>query len=88
MPGYFETMRLPLRRGRAITDADDARAPGVVVINERAASEYWPGQDPIGQRIAFDSERQNPPTWLTVIGVVKNAKQGDWAADPYPEVFG
>ncbi len=49
MPGYFETMRLPLRRGRTITEHDDTRAPGVVIINERAAREYWPGHDPIGQ---------------------------------------
>jgi putative ABC transport system permease protein len=86
MPGYFETMRLPLRRGRAITENDDARAPGVVVINERAARLYWPGQDPIGKRITFDGT-QNPPTWSTIIGVAANAKQSDWAAESSPEVY-
>ena len=85
MPGYFETMRLPVLRGRAITAADDSRAPGVVLINEQASQRYWPGEDPIGKRIAFDNK--NPPTWLTVIGVVKNAKQGDWASKPQPEVY-
>ena len=83
MPGYFETMRLPVQRGRAIGEGDDARAPGVVIINERAASTYWAGENPIGKRITFD----NGTTWLTVIGVVKNAKQSDWAADPFPEVY-
>ncbi|MBV9500635.1 MAG: ABC transporter permease [Acidobacteriaceae bacterium] len=87
MPGYFETMRLPLLRGRTITSNDDARSPGVVIINERAAHEYWPGQDPIGERITFDDDKRNPPTWLTVIGVVKNAKQEDWVSKPYPEVY-
>jgi putative ABC transport system permease protein len=87
MPGYFETMRLPLRRGRAITENDDARAPGVVVINERAARAYWPGQDPIGKRITFDDDKRNPPTWLTIIGVAANARQSDWAAEPSPEVY-
>jgi putative ABC transport system permease protein len=87
MPGYFQTMRLPLLQGRAITDNDDARAPGVVIINERAANEYWPGEDPIGKRVTFDDDKRNPPTWLTVIGVAKNAKQEDWAAKPYPEVY-
>ncbi len=87
MPGYFETMRLPLRRGRAITDNDDARAPGVVVINERAARAYWPGQDPIGKRITFDDDKRNPPTWMTIIGVSANARQSDWAAEPSPEVY-
>jgi putative ABC transport system permease protein len=83
MPGYFQTMRLPVLRGRAIADGDDARAPGVVLINERAAGAYWPGQDPLGQRISYDAGN----TWVTVIGLVKNARQGDWASPPYPEVY-
>ena len=83
MPGYFQTMRLPVLRGRAIAEADDARAPGVVIVNQRAAAAYWPGQDPLGQRISFDSG----DTWRTVIGVVKNAKQDEWTAPPYPEVY-
>ncbi len=82
MPGYFQTMRLPLVRGRDIAATDDASAQGVVIVNERAAASYWPGEDPIGKRITF-----GPPTWLTVIGVAKNAKQSDWAAPPYPEVY-
>jgi putative ABC transport system permease protein len=87
MPGYFETMRLALRRGRLITDAEDARAQGVVVINARAASTYWPGDDPIGKRITFDTGNTNSPTWLTVVGVVADAKQADWTLEPRPEVY-
>lgn len=87
MPGYFETMHLQLRRGRSIAVNDDTRAPGVVIINERAASLYWPGEDPIGKRIAFDSKTKELPTWLTVIGVIANAKQEGWADDPQPEVY-
>ena len=83
MPGYFQTMRLPVLRGRAIAESDDARAPGVVLINERAAAAYWPGQDPLGQRISYD----DGGTWLTVIGLVKNAKQYEWASPPDPEVY-
>ena len=87
MPGYFETMRLPVLRGRPIAESDDARAPGVVLINERAAAQYWPGANPIGERISFDDDKGHAPTWLTVIGIVKNAKQDAWAADPEPEVY-
>jgi putative ABC transport system permease protein len=87
MPGYFETMRLALRRGRNITDNDDARAQGIVVINVRAASTYWPGGDPIGKRITFDTGNTNSPTWLMVVGVVADAKQADWALEPRPEVY-
>jgi putative ABC transport system permease protein len=87
MPGYFHTMRLPLRSGRIITDHDDARAPGVVILNERAAHEYWPGESPIGKRITITGGSNSRPDWLTVIGVVADARQYDWAADPYPEMY-
>jgi predicted permease len=86
-PGYFQTMKLPLVRGRDITASDNATAPGVVIINERAAREYWPETDPIGKRISFDDDKRNPPTWLTIIGVAKDAKQDDWTARPEPEVY-
>jgi putative ABC transport system permease protein len=82
MPGYFETMRLPILRGRAIAITDDSRAPGVAVINQAAAAKYWPGKDPIGQRISLDEGVR-----VTVIGISANAKQGDWAEGPDPEVY-
>ncbi|MGO4884892.1 MAG: ADOP family duplicated permease [Bryobacteraceae bacterium] len=89
MPGYFETMRLPLLNGRAIAESDDARAPGVVIINERAARAYWPAEDPIGKRIAIggDDPMTGRPNWLTVIGVAADAKQEDWTEKPYPEMY-
>ena len=87
MPGYFETMRLPLRRGRSILASDDARAPGVVIVNQRAADVYWPGEDAVGKRISLDYDTGNPPTWITVIGVARNAKQGNWASKPEPEIY-
>ncbi|HEY1946685.1 MAG TPA: ABC transporter permease [Bryobacteraceae bacterium] len=86
MPGYFETMRLPLLQGRTISESDDVRAPDVVVINQRAAHEYWPGENPIGKRITFNPNT-NLPMWATVIGVAANEKQDNWAAKPYPVVY-
>jgi predicted permease len=86
-PGYFQTMRLPLIQGRDISAVDNATAPGVVIINQEAARTYWPGGDPLGQHISFDSGDSGSPTWLTIIGVAKNAKQEDWAAPPFPEVY-
>ena len=82
LPGYFGTMRIPLLRGRDITDSDTPNAPGAVVVNERLAKECWPGEDPIGKRITLDDK-----TWLTVVGVVQNAKQGEWAATPGKELY-
>ena len=83
MPGYFRTMNLPLVRGRDIAHTDNRSAPGVVIVNEQAARSFWPGQDSIGQRISFDSGK----IWLTVIGIARDAKQYDWAAAPFPEVY-
>jgi predicted permease len=86
-PGYFQAMRLPLLRGRDITGEDSAGAPGAVIINERAAIRYWPDEDPIGKRISFETDKITGPNWLTVIGIVKNAKQSDWTEKPQPEVY-
>jgi len=88
MPGYFETMRLALRAGRDVSFTDDEHAPGVVIINERAAKSYWPGQNPIGKRISLRSNPDGSPAWLSVIGIAANARQTDWAAPvPFPEIY-
>jgi hypothetical protein len=50
-PGLFETLRIPLRRGRDFTEADHADAPSVVIVGESVAKQLWPGQDPIGRRV-------------------------------------
>ncbi len=83
MPGYFQAMRLPVTRGRAISAADDTAAPVVAIINERAAQEYFPNENPIGRRIVVGDDA----TWRTIVGVARNAKQSDWAAEPSPEVY-
>jgi putative ABC transport system permease protein len=86
-PGYFTTMRIPLVRGRDISERDTANAPDVVIINERAAHDFWPGEDPIGKRITFDDELVKSPSWVTVIGVSKDVVEGDWAEKPEPEIY-
>jgi putative ABC transport system permease protein len=79
-------MQIPILRGRDVTDADNLRAPGVVVINDYLARRYWPGEDPIGKRITFDDLAKNP-SWLTVVGVTKNTPRGNWVSPPEEEVF-
>ncbi|HET6629399.1 MAG TPA: ABC transporter permease [Woeseiaceae bacterium] len=76
-PGYFDTVRLAVQRGRALADTDGTEAPPVAMINEAAAVRYFPDQDPIGQRIAFwGAERR-------IVGVVADEKiQGVTAAAP------
>ena len=85
-PGYFQTMRIPILRGRDVSDADNLRAPGVVVINDYLARRYWPGEDAIGKRITFDDPAKNP-SWLTVVGVTKNTARSNWTSPPEEEVF-
>jgi predicted permease len=85
-PDYFRTMRVPILRGRDVTDADNLRAPGVVVINDYIARRYWPGEDAIGKRITFDDPAKNP-SWLTIVGVAKNTVRGSWVSPPAEEVF-
>lgn len=85
-PGYFRTMRIPILRGRDVSDADNLRAPGVVVINDYIARRYWPGEDAIGKRITFDDPAKNP-SWLTVVGVAKNTARSNWVSPPEEEVF-
>jgi putative ABC transport system permease protein len=65
-PGFLETMRIPLLRGRNISFADTATAPQVLLIGETTARRMWPGEDPIGKRVKLGGV-DNP--WWTVVGV-------------------
>jgi putative ABC transport system permease protein len=72
-PGYLETMRIPLLRGRLFTESDQAGAPGVAIVSAEMARRYWPGQDPLGKRVKRWSPESDAP-WLTVVGVVQDVK--------------
>lgn len=87
MPGYFDAMRLPIERGRALTYQDDAKAPAVVIINQRAANRFWPGEDPIGKRFTLGDKDSGSLNWLNVVGVVPNARLDDMISAPYPEMY-
>jgi putative ABC transport system permease protein len=70
MPNYFETIGIPLLKGRLFDNRDQANTPGVVVINQTMAQRYWPNQDPLGKQIKL----VQGDTVLSVIGVVGDAK--------------
>jgi len=80
-------MRLPVLSGREVSDRDDARSPAVVMLNEQAAHVFWPGESPIGKRIALDGKAGQQPAWMTVIGIVANARLDDMISPPYPEMY-
>ncbi|HEY7510067.1 MAG TPA: ADOP family duplicated permease, partial [Vicinamibacteria bacterium] len=74
-PAFFRTMRMPLVMGRSFTDQDTERTPPVVVISEPMARRYWSGQDPVGKRLQMPMPTAPYPlTWVTVIGVVPEAR--------------
>ena len=88
--GYFEAMGTPLVRGRFISRQDTATSQPIVVIDERLANHFWPGQDPIGRRLYQPGSAENvlkpaPDTkWLTVVGVVKEVQFDGLATDRKP----
>ena len=71
-PGYLETMRIPLRSGRLLSEHDVTSATGAAVINESFARRWFPGTDPIGERLRLGGAEQ---PWSTVVGVVADVKQ-------------
>jgi putative ABC transport system permease protein len=87
-PGYFRTMRIPFRRGRDFTAADDDAAPRVVIVNESFARTYFPGQDPIGQRIRpglSTTEKESP--LREIVGVVADIKHSTLTEPDKPGYF-
>ena len=82
---YLTTLKATLVRGRFFTDADDASRPGVAVINQALARKYFPGEDPIGQRIA-DDEGGRPSVW-EIVGVVDDVREGPLDVDTSPAEY-
>jgi putative ABC transport system permease protein len=74
-PGYFETMRIPLLRGRDVLDTDRAGGRAVLVVSESAAKRYFPGEDAIGHRISFDETEDGKPIWREIVGVVGDVRR-------------
>ncbi len=84
-PGYFETLRIPLKRGRAF-DEHDGRpgADPVVIVNETLAARHWPAQDPTGKRLKL-GDTSSPERWMTVVGVVGDVRQRELLDEPIRE---
>lgn len=80
-PGYFQTLRMPLLRGRDFTEADGPMAPEVAVISEAMAKKFWPEEDALGKRFFIKDNSAKP---IEVIGVVQDAKYRDITEDPRP----
>jgi putative ABC transport system permease protein len=82
-PDYFQTMGIPLVRGRGFTDRDSADAPAVAIINQSAMRRYWPGLNPVGERVSLGDPRR----WREVVGVVGDVKHDGLDEEVTPEVY-
>jgi putative ABC transport system permease protein len=76
MPGYFETVGIPLLGGRTFTDADRLGAPLAIIVNATLARQAWPNESAIRKRLRYDE------AWHTVVGVVGDIKNAGLAAEP------
>ncbi len=85
-PGYFDVFKIPLLRGRDFTEQDDGSAPGVVLINQAMAKQFWGKQDPVGQQIVIGKgvgpEFEEPPR--QIIGIVGDVHDGGLNRNPFP----
>jgi putative ABC transport system permease protein len=75
-PRYFETLGVPLLKGRLFAASDDERAPSVVVINATMARTYFPNQNPLGQRLQLGATPDNDVPTMEIVGVVGDVIQG------------
>jgi putative ABC transport system permease protein len=82
-PGYFETMGIPLKRGRDFAVTDHKDAPHVVVINETMAKQFWPEQEALGKRFKFFGQ----DWWNEVVGIAKDGKYNFLGENPQPHIY-
>jgi putative ABC transport system permease protein len=80
-PSYFAAMQIHLLAGRGFNELDTAKAPPVVVINDKMAREYWPGLNPIGKTFKTGEK------WWTITGVVANIQHAGLDSKPTPEIY-
>ena len=82
-PSFFSAAGMTLSHGREFTDHDDAQSPMVAVVNQAAAQQFWPGEDPLGKHLHFLLT-----TWdLNVVGVVNTVKYQTLGEPPQPIIY-
>jgi macrolide transport system ATP-binding/permease protein len=84
-PGYLHTLKAPLIHGRFLTEEDDNSQSQKIVINEALAQKYFPGEDPIGKKIANGS--LDPKSMREIVGVVGNVREGGLDEELWPSEY-
>lgn len=80
-PNYFNTLNIPILRGRGFTEQDRMGSPNVIIANETMARQFWPEQEPIGKRVRIREQE------FEVVGVVKNIKYRSLVEEPRPYFY-
>jgi predicted permease len=81
---YFETLGVPLLRGRPFATSDDSLAPRVAIINESMAKQFWPGRDALGRTFRAGGPGDPP---VTVVGIVGDVRESGLESDVDPQMF-
>ena len=84
-PRYFETMKIPILRGRDFTRSDTATSPLVMIINKTMADRFWEGKDPVGQHVTLDFVPNEQPR--VIVGVVGDSVIGRFQRQPTPFMY-
>ena len=85
-PGYLTALRVPLLRGRDFTEQDTEGSQPVAIVSSEMARVYFPGRDPMGQRIWFDSFSP-AQHWLTIVGIVGDVREDGLTAPLFPQAY-
>ena len=83
-PGYFDTLHIPVRHGRAFTESDEEKTLAVAVVNQSMAKKFWPDEDPLGKR--FSTKGPSGP-FIEVVGVVQDGKYKGVIEVPQPHFY-
>ena len=85
--GYFETLRIPLVKGRYFNRSDTPDSLPVAIVNSSVARKFWPNEDPLGKQIRQGFPDQPFGPWRTIVGVVGDIKQQGVDQETPPQVF-
>ena len=86
-PGYFQTLHIPVLKGRDFNDQDTLKSPEVVIVNEAFAKQYFPDQDPIGKRVIPSISVTDEPPMRQIVGVVGDVKFSKLNIEAAPEIY-
>ncbi|MGZ4841515.1 MAG: ABC transporter permease, partial [Candidatus Angelobacter sp.] len=86
-PGFFNTLNIPLLRGRDFTERDDSKSPGVMVVNEAFARKYFPNEDALGKHISPGISNSGKPRDREIIAVVGNVKSRSLDVEDLPAYY-